>query len=357
MFVSLTDFDAIFAIIGSNNASPEVLAQNLNRSGYKFSPDNLSFAASVTLRDKAYEMLRAKLSALYKKGIYESMSGDSVLISSGEELNPVPLSHFYDIISAREDLAITNEAVKGFATELAEQIVVPNLVVSEDKLNELSMRKLGAIPQSEGVVLQNEVIIRKNARITNEEMRKVSSLREAYRSRNLRKSPLEETILTLGLLIFIVIVVSLANHYFGVMGKEAKVLVVDFIPLNLGFVVLALLTTLVNQVLGYSNLVIPFALFGITAAILVSFEYGVLYSICSLMVVAPFINWESYTPIILLLSTVACLILIRRQNAWHEYLMIWIFQVVTSVLVILSISIYKSDHLSSILRSLGFGLI
>jgi hypothetical protein len=75
------------------------------------------------------------------------------------------------------------------------------------------------------------------------------------------------------------------------------------------------------------------------------------------MVVAPFINWESYTAIILLLSSMACLLLIRGQNAWHEYLMIWIYMVISSVLVIVSISIYKNDNLISIARSLGVGLI
>ncbi len=357
MFETLSDFDAIFALLASNAANPNDLAQALKRSGHTFNPENLSAFATPSLRDKTYENLRNKLSSLYQKGIYESLSSDSVLISSEDELKTVPITNFFSVESAREELIKTSESVKGFTAELAEQLIKPNLLVSEDKLNEISMSRLGAVPQSEGVVLQNEIIVRKNARITNEEMRKLNSLQRAYRDRNVHKSPLQETILTLGLLMFIFMVVSLANHYFCVMDKEAKLLVSDFIPLNLGFVVLALITTLVNQVLGYSNLVIPFAMFGISAAILVSFEYGMLYSICSSMVVAPFINWESYTTIILLLSSMACLLLIRRQNAWHEYLMIWIYMVISSVLVIVSISIYKNDNLISIVRSLGVGLI
>jgi len=155
---------------------------------------------------------------------------------------------------------------------------------------------------------------------------------------------------------FIFMVVSLANHYFGVQSKSERILVADFLPLNLGFVLLVLFATINNYVLGYSNLLVPFAMMAICATILVSFEYGVLYSICSLLIISPFMNWETFTPIVLILSTLITLILIRRQNAYHEYTMIGLYLVVSTLLSIGSIAIYKSDSLVNTMRSLGFGL-
>jgi hypothetical protein len=98
-------------------------------------------------------------------------------------------------------------------------------------------------------------------------------------------------------------------------------------------------------------------MFGISAAILVSFEYGLLYSICGMLVISPFLNWETFTPIVLILGTLVCLIILRRQNAWHEYLMIWLYLVFASVMAVLGLAIYKSDPFMAILRSLGFSVI
>jgi putative nucleotidyltransferase with HDIG domain len=359
MFEALSTLDAVFAVLFSNDSAndPLFVVSELQRSGFTFSPESLHFAFQQKQRDRVYETIRTSLTAIYRQGIYALPAPDSILIVRGESLKTENVSHFLSVDEAAKLLISRSLEAKSFVEELAPQIIKVNLVVNEEKLNELSQRSLGLVPQSEGVVLQNEVIVRKNARVTPNDILKLESLQDAYKNRNVRKSALQEMFLALGLLLFVFIVVSLANHYYGVQSKEERIPVADFVPINLGFVVMVLFATISNHLLGLNNLIIPFAMTAIAATILVSFEFGLLYSICSLLIISPFLNWETFTPIVLILSTLISLVLIRRQNAFHEYLMIWLYLTFSTILVIISISVYKSDPLISTIRSLGFGLI
>lgn len=358
MFDALSSWDAVFGIIAMNDGgnNPQIISSELKKAGWTVSSETLDFASRASLRERIYNHTRKQLSALYRQGIYEATVDDSISIVKADRITIENTAKFLSVEKAVTELVSSFSEATDFAKEIAPQLIKANLIVDEDKLNEISQRSLGSVPQSEGVVLQNEVIVRKNTRISQDEIRKLESLQEAYRSRNVRKSAWQELFLIAGLLMFIFIVVSLANHYFGVQSKEERVPVADFLPLNLGFILLVLFTTINNYVLGYSNLLVPFAMMAISATILVSFEYGVLYSICSLLVVSPFLNWETFTPVVLILSTLITLILIRRQNAYHEYTMIGFYLAISMIVSIGSIAIYKNDPLFTTVRSIGFGL-
>jgi putative nucleotidyltransferase with HDIG domain len=359
LFDALSACDAIFSILADTDRfdSAEAMSSELKKAGWTVSPDVIAFAYKPQSRDKVYNNLRDLLGSLYRRGIIKSEDSDSLLINNNGNLMMMSSAEFLTVDKAIEEIRSSLPNAERFAEQLAPQLVKANLVIDEEKLNELSERSLGAIPPSEGIVLQNEVIVRKNTRISPDEIRKLESLREAYKSREMRKSPLQELLLISGLLLFVFIVISLANHYFGVQSKEERIPVADFLPLNLGFIVLVLLATINNHVLGYSNVLIPFAMVAICATILVSFEYGLLYSVCSLLVVSPFLNWETFTPVVLLLSTIITLVLIRRQNAYHEYTQIGLFLTVATILSIISIGIYKNDPLMTTVRTIGIGLI
>ncbi len=358
MFDVLASWDDIFEIITADEGvlDTQVLSSELSKAGWIIKPENLAFAANPSIRDKVYNSVRQQLSELYLTGVYDKVEGDSILIALDDTLEYRSTSSFYSKAQVEQKILAMVPQAAEFTRDISDSLVKPNIMLNETKLSELNNRSLGAIPISDGVVLQNEVIVRKNARITPEDLSKLESLQEAYKSRNVSKTPVHELFLMLGLFLYIFIAVSLANHYFGVQSKEDRIPVADFTPVNIGFVVLVLFATINNYVLGYNNLLVPFAMMAISATILVSFEYGVLYSICSLLVISPFLNWETYTPIVLLLSTLITLILIKRQNSYHEFTMIGVYLVASTCTSIIIISIYKNDSIISIIRSVGFGI-
>ncbi len=359
LFEAISNLDNIYAVLCSIEPTDdwEKIASDLKRAGYSFSPEALEFTLRSSLRDKIYESLRRELGTLYNQGIYESLEEDSILIWQNDNPEKRALSDFLPREKAKEILIDKFPEAKTFVSEFTEQYLKPNLLVNEEKLNELNQSSLQTVQPSEGMVLKNEVIVRKNSRVTEEEVRKLESLQEAYKRQKIRKSPLQEMFLSLGLLMFIFVVIFLANHYYGVQSKEEKIPVADFLPINLGFIVLVILTVLSNFVLSGSNLIIPFAMIAIAGAILVNFEFGLLYSVCNILVISPFLNWETFTPVIMLLSTIICLLILRRQKVWHEYLMIWLYLLISLLVVIICLGIYKRDSIITIMRSIGYAFI
>jgi len=359
LFEAISNLDNIYAVLCSIEPTDdwEKIASDLKRAGYSFSPEALEFTLRSSLRDRIYESLRRELGTLYNQGIYESLEEDSILIWQNDNAEKRALSDFLPREKAKEILIDKFPEAKTFVSEFTEQYLKPNLLVNEEKLNELNQSSLQTVQPSEGMVLKNEVIVRKNSRVTEEEVRKLESLQEAYKRQKIRKSPLQEMFLSLGLLMFIFVVIFLANHYYGVQSKEEKIPVADFLPVNLGFIVLVILTVLSNFVLSGSNLIIPFAMIAIAGAILVNFEFGLLYSVCNILVISPFLNWETFTPVIMLLSTIMCLLILRRQKVWHEYLMIWLYLLISLLVVIICLGIYKRDSIITIMRSIGYAFI
>ena len=359
LFEAISNLDNIYAVLCSIEPTDdwEKIASDLKRAGYSFSPEALEFTLRSSLRDRIYESLRRELGTLYNQGIYESLEEDSILIWQNDNAEKRALSDFLPREKAKEILIDKFPEAKTFVSEFTEQYLKPNLLVNEEKLNELNQSSLQTVQPSEGMVLKNEVIVRKNSRVTEEEVRKLESLQEAYKRQKIRKSPLQEMFLSLGLLMFIFVVIFLANHYYGVQSKEEKIPVADFLPINLGFIVLVILTVLSNFVLSGSNLIIPFAMIAIAGAILVNFEFGLLYSVCNILVISPFLNWETFTPVIMLLSTIICLLILRRQKVWHEYLMIWLYLLISLLVVIICLGIYKRDSIITIMRSIGYAFI
>ena len=359
LFEAISNLDNIYAVLCSIEPTDdwEKIASDLKRAGYSFSPEALEFTLRSSLRDRIYESLRRELGTLYNQGIYESLEEDSILIWQNDNPEKRALSDFLPREKAKEILIDKFPEAKTFVSEFTEQYLKPNLLVNEEKLNELNQSSLQTVQPSEGMVLKNEVIVRKNSRVTEEEVRKLESLQEAYKRQKIRKSPLQEMFLSLGLLMFIFVVIFLANHYYGVQSKEEKIPVADFLPVNLGFIVLVILTVLSNFVLSGSNLIIPFAMIAIAGAILVNFEFGLLYSVCNILVISPFLNWETFTPVIMLLSTIMCLLILRRQKVWHEYLMIWLYLLISLLVVIICLGIYKRDSIITIMRSIGYAFI
>jgi hypothetical protein len=359
LFAAVSALDNIYSILCTIQPTMdgEKIASELKRGGYSFSSEALAFATHSNDRDKIYESLRRELGILYKQGIYESITEDSILVLQNG--NPVKRAskEFLSLAMAQTTLQSKFPEAETFVTEFAEQYLKPNLQVNEEKLNEINNNSLQTVQPSEGMVLKNEVIVRKNSRVTGDDVRKLESLQEAYRRQKIRKSPLEEMFLSLGLLLFIFVVIFLANHYYGVQSKEAKIPVADFLPVNLGFLLLVIFTVLSNFVLSLSNLIIPFAMIAIAGAILVNFEFGLLYSVCNILVISPFLSWETFTPVLMLLSTVMCLLILKRQNAWHEYLMIWLYLIISLAVVTLCLGIYKRDTFITILRNLGYDFI
>ncbi|MDD2616102.1 MAG: HDIG domain-containing protein [Candidatus Cloacimonetes bacterium] len=358
LFDALSAIDQIWAIFYSNpDMNSGALASEFDKAGFKITPEALMFAAEQGKRDEVYESLRAAITDVYTKGIYADISGEEISFWNLNSESRRPLSDFYSIDEALASLRESVPPATLLIDSMKAKLIKANILKDEETLAELSQRKLSQIPDTEGVVLQNEIIIRKNARISKGDIEKLESLQAAYRNRNVQKSAVQQMLLAFGLLIYVFVILILANHYYRLFNHDLREHIADYLPINLGFILSVLFAVLSNHVLGLNGLLIPFALTVISAAILIGAEFGILYAVTSALIITPFIHWETYTPVIFILSTIITIILIKRQKAQHEFLSIWFYLLISGSVVSLALSIYKSDPINIVFRNIGFGMI
>jgi len=360
-FDAFSKLDKLFTLL---TAYPEAdrgeqLLSALRDLGADPDPSFAALALNPESRDRAYEYIYESISSVYKKPIYENILSDSLTVLSEEQLKRFNRNSFQELGDAREAFRarLSERGYGVFAVWISKFLIEADLIVNQAKFEELKQLSVSAIPASEGEVLQNEIIIRKNSRVTETEINKLKSLTEAYRTRDVRRSPWEQMGLSVGMLLYMLMILVIANYALPAMIVKDAAQETSQFPINLSFVFMAILAVINHQILGINNILIPFALISLSVATLVGFEFGIFLTICNSMVLNPFVNWESYTPVLLLLSTLIALVLIRRLGAWHEYLRMWMVLFASILAVNLALALYKSDPLLTVLRNTGYGLV
>ncbi|MEN6445055.1 MAG: hypothetical protein ABFC98_03310, partial [Candidatus Cloacimonas sp.] len=153
MFEAISALDSIYSIICSQDPTLDLhnVVSDLKRNGYNFSYEGIGFVMHSSIRDKVYESLRKDIGTLYKQGIYESFPADSIFINQNGKLKKTNIHTFLSLSLAKEELAKKYPEAKTFVLEFAEQFIKPNLLVNEEKLNELSQNSLESVQPNEGM--------------------------------------------------------------------------------------------------------------------------------------------------------------------------------------------------------------
>ncbi len=349
-------FDELFVAAQGGTVSDEPASRTRT---FRPNPETEPLLRDLSQVERSYTALKESLSNIYNIGVYDAINRDSVMVVQGTQMRKLSLAGMLSLDQARKQFlsAISDPLSLQLATEHVNNWVNPNLSVDEDKLKELTQNTINSISIRSGEVLQNEVVIRSNTRITENELNKLNSLVEAYKEREISKSPLEQLFLALGLLMYVFAILFVINYYYSthtsrVLHCEASLLTID-----LGYLLLVALAIVNNFLLGFNNTLIPFAMIMISAATLICFDFAVMYAVFGSFLMSPFINWEIYTPVILLSSTLVTVVLIKRQKAWHEYLRVWLYLFGSIVVMNLALSLYKSDQILTVIRNLGFALV
>lgn len=357
-FTVLSEMDRLWEVFyQKHNVDIRELAAECVKAGFKLSAEAVIFAHNPLMRDKVYDDFRIALAEVYEKGVYDKVSSDSLSIWAGGTESVHLKESFFSVDEAKQYLSEKLPEAQGLIEEIGDRFVIPNIIEDKELSSELKQRRLREIPETEGIILQNEVIIRKNSRVSRSDVIKLESLLEAYKSRGIHKSPTQQMLLAFGMMIYMSMILLVANHCYVAHKAEAQEAFRDYLPVNIGLVILVVFSIAINHLLSLNILLVPFAMMVISATILLGVNFAMLFSVCSMLIMSPFINWDIFPAVIFLFSTIATLIFIERQEAQHEYLSIWFYLLVSSFLVITAISIYKNDGITVYLHNLGFSVI
>ena len=301
---------------------------------------------------------------MYKAGIYSGISGDSIRVETESGTQQRSLARYFELAEAKRLILQKLEPSLALLVDKnASKLIQANLVLDTESYEEQKKQIFDSIDRVSGMVKQNEVIIRLNQRLKQEDINKVNSLSLEYHARGERKSTLMQWLGFMGLLLYFLVVVYAFNTHYWLSTAREEHGFAGAVVLNAGFVVIILAALLTNDVLGLPVSLIPLALAIIPAAVLLGFSVGYFYTVGAVLLLGPFINWDASGMTLLLLSTLITLVLINRFQARHNFIKIWLFLFLSVNLIngaLTMISYTGGDFLEKLqglFRNAGYSLV
>lgn len=365
-FEAYSNLDQLFDLIyeASESSDPGAVVLSARQQGFQLDNPGLLLSGDKRRIAAAHARIKQALEELYQAGIYRGLTGENVLVATGAGLQKRSLARYFELDEANRLILQKLEPLQALLVEKnSAKLVLANLVVDAEAFAAIQKQVLDAIDPASGLVQQNEVIIRRNQRLTQEDIIKMDSLTREYQARGERKSSLLQWLGIMGFLLFVLLIILTFNLYYWHTPLREEYGLGGAAVLNSGFLFLILAALLTNNLLGLPVSLIPFALVAISAAILLGYDFGIFYSVCAILLLGPFLNWDAAGMSLLMLSTLFTLVLIRRFRSRHEFIKIWLFLYLSTNLIngALSMLSYTGDNLVEKLQGLariaGYSLV
>ncbi len=327
--------------------------------GISLTESSATALANPAFSKAIYEILLNSLNNAYQIGIYNAINSDSITISIDGKRDSIKKTTLIDKNELIDNILINvqKQSLKPVLSEILPAIVKPNVIKDQQGYEFLVKKAIASVPVASGLIKKNEILIRSNSRITNEDTNEIQSLVSALQQREYRINTWQSLsinlsfflyFLTLGLMLF----VFYKLYYRQLLDKKYH-----FIPLIAGLALNAILAIVNNQILGLQTLLIPYSLTIITAAILIDIPFAMFYNFLSFASIYPFVNWETFSPLILALATACVLLLMSRLKDKHQYFSIWLYLIFTTAGLTLVFAFYKMGSLVVILGNLGYAFV
>ena len=367
-FSAYANLDELFAwlLTGAENYDWEQIKASAQNAGYSLNSDLGELNNRTPLIVRSYNTTRKALGEIYRRGLLSETENDSILFVSASTSEKRNTKEFYQLLDARQALLGklgSTGVIVGILEDNLSKLLMPNLLLDEERYTEMSNIAKTGISTVSGLVKQNEEIIRKNQRLSEQDILKLNSLTREYQNRGNRTPPMIQLANFTGLLIFVFIILLLFNLLSARLLKQELQGLNSAIFLNMGFVALIGLSVIILRTLNLEPLHIPLAILVISSAVMLGYDYAILYTVTGVLLASPFLDWQAANIILLLASALTTLALMYRFKSRNDFLRIWMFLFVSLNLINLLITMYfftganLRESIFAWLRSAGISLV
>lgn len=340
-------------------ADTTVILQNFNQEGIDLSEKSANYLLNINNVKALYQVLSQEFERLYAQGVYDQISVDSLNLYVGigfKEIAQKDLVSVQEAVAEIEDKAVSS-GMKLVLKEMLPVLLKPNVIQDDKLFNELVERNFAQLPKTVGNVTKNEIVIRSNSRLSETDVNKIQSMVTYGRDNFNTVSTVKEFTLSLSNFLYFFVIGLLLYAFCVLFYSNITDKTGHFLPLLIGLAVNALLAILNNQIFKLQTLLIPYSMTVLAAAIIIDVPFALFYNFLSFGSIYPFVNWETFSPLVLVLSTAGVLLLVQRMHEKHAYFSLWIYLItITSALTVV-FSLYKMDPLSIIVVNIGYALI
>ena len=297
---------------------------------------------------------------IYNIGI-KDINSDLVAVNQGDVADLTEPESFNDLESAwikskKELLSVFNNdnLFRDIGYALIVEFMKPNLLFDRETTERRQKESLDIVPRSQGVVLENELIVDANMRITDDILLKLNSLSSAVKKQDYGRGIFKNIQSILGTIILLSVIVSL---FFVFIIIYRKTIFQDWKMVLLISVVFLLQVASAHIVLiqlELSEYLIPVTMGAMTLTILFDARMGFMAT-TSMAILMGIMMGQNIDLVIISLFTSTVAIYNIRELRKRSQLFITMFALIgASILVIIGLGLFKENNWAMMIRDIQF---
>ena len=297
---------------------------------------------------------------IYNIGI-KDINSDLVAVNQGDVADLTEPESFNDLESAwikskKELLSVFNNdnLFRDIGYALIVEFMKPNLLFDRETTERRQKESLDIVPRSQGVVLENELIVDANMRITDDILLKLNSLSSAVTKQDYGRGIFKNIQSVLGTIILLSVIISL---FFIFIIIYRKTIFQDWKMVLLISVVFLLQVASAHIVLiqlELSEYLIPVTMGAMTLTILFDARMGFMAT-TSMAILMGIMMGQNIDLVIVSLFTSTVAIYNIRELRKRSQLFITMFALIgASILVIIGLGLYKENNWAMMIRDIQF---
>lgn len=305
-----------------------------------------------------YNFLMQEITTVLTQGVYDTALEDTIIVSRDSRFVKTTQSSLLSKDEAIEKIILAGGNTKRqILSEMLPALIPGNLIKDPKKFEELASLATAEIPDTLGTIKKNEIIVRSNSRLSEEDYNKIQSLINSTRERETFVNPWKSLTITVSFFMYFLVLGLMFYYFMKVFYGSLLQQRFHFVPLLAGLALNSILALINNQILGLQTLLIPYSLAILSAAILIDVPFALFYNFLSFASIYPFVNWETFSPLIMMLATASVLLLMTKLYDKHQYFTIWVYQLITTACLTLIFTLYKIDTFAVVIANIGYAFI
>ncbi|MCL1827659.1 MAG: HDIG domain-containing protein [Candidatus Cloacimonetes bacterium] len=241
--------------------------------------------------------------------------------------------------------------------DIAEMFIETNLIIdieAQAAERENIKRRIDPVVSR---VEKNDFIIRKNERLEEQDILKLTSLRtaslEMHSVRNYQELIMSAFGQFLYNLVIFVLYLSIMRAFFSGSFVSVRELIVTYST----FLAMILVISLLYYVFDLKNIIlIPIPLFILTISILFSSRFGISFILFTLIITGQYLFWNMLPLINLVMASLVCLYIMKKQ-VFVNYLQLFFYLLASLIVISLITSIFQNNSFPELMNTLLFCLI
>ena len=301
----------------------------------------------------------------WTEGIYnieiKDINSDLVAVNQGDVADLTEPESFNDLESAwikskKELLSVFNNdnLFRDIGYALIVEFMKPNLLFDRETTERRQKESLDIVPRSQGVVLENELIVDANMRITDDILLKLNSLSSAVKKQDYGRGIFKNIQSILGTIILLSVIVSL---FFVFIIIYRKTIFQDWkmvLLISIVFLLQVVSAHIVLIQLELSEYLIPVTMGAMTLTILFDARMGFMAT-TSMAILMGIMMGQNIDLVIISLFTSTVAIYNIRELRKRSQLFITMFALIgASIIVIIGLGLFKENNWVMMIRDIQF---